>query len=146
MNLSRAKTGRQRYIHSVMTHYLRHIFLIVAAIGLLLVVRPANAQELTFLSGIDDLPLMPGLQEDTDLTLVFDSAEGRFVETYATGNMTPLAVSEFYRLGLPQLGWLHDGIATFQRDGEILVILPASSTNDDGTTTVRFALSPQNNN
>jgi hypothetical protein len=125
--------------------YLRHI-LAVAVLGLMVVARPAMPQELTFLSGIDDLPLTPGLQENTELTLIFDSAEGRFVEAYAVGNVTEMAVSEFYRQSLPQLGWLHDGMATFQRDGEVLVILPSPSTGSGYTTTVRFALSPQNSN
>ncbi len=126
---------------------LRYLTGIVVVIGMMALSHTVKSQELTFLSGIDDLPLMPGLVENTDLTLIFDSAEGRFVEAYAEGDVTELAVSEFYRQSLPQLGWLHDGLVTFQRDGEVLIILPTPSTEGSGaSTTVRFALSPMNSN
>ena len=123
---------------------LRPVLYVVAIVVLTMAARVSFAQELSFLSGIDDLPLMPGLEEQTDLTLVFDSAEGRYVEAYAVGNVTELAVSQFYQQSLPQLGWLHDGLVTYQRDGEILVILSSPSPDGSSATTVRFALSPQN--
>ena len=125
---------------------LRSVLYAVVIVVLAVAARPGMAQELSFLSGIDDLPLMPGLLEQTDLTLVFDSAEDRYVEAYATGNVTELTVSQFYQQSLPQLGWLHDGLVTYQRDGEILIILSSPSPDGSSATTVRFALSPQNSN
>ena len=143
----------QRYTVCMICKRLRPILTVVATvvtvaiIAMMIIARPVAAQELTFLSGIDDLPLMPGLQEQIDLTLVFDSAEGRYVEAYAEGDVTALAISQFYQQSLPQLGWMHDGLVTYQRDGEILVILSSPSPADSGSaTTVRFALSPQGSN
>ena len=84
---------------------------------------------------------MPGLYEDMDLTLVFDSSEGRYVEAYAIGEVTQMAVAEFYRFSLPQLGWRQDGLNKYRRDGEVLIVLPSAQTED--LTSVRFALSPE---
>lgn len=103
----------------------------------------ASAQE--FVSGIEDLPLMPGLTETDEGSLVFESATGRFVEVYAIGDMEPSRVTGFYGESLPQLGWQQAGPTIYRRDGEILMIeyLPAAETG--GPLTVRFALSPAGN-
>jgi len=132
----------QRYIVDMYTMPFqlsrRYLFALVA--GLLLLGSPLRAQD-AFLSGIEDMPMMPGLYEVLDTTLVFDSSEGRYVEAYASGDVTPLAVAEFYRNSLPQLGWQLDGNNTFRREGEELVILATEAL--DGLTSVRFALSPE---
>ncbi len=112
----------------------------LVATGCWLWIASAQAQEAAFLSGVEDMPLMPGLAENLDTTLVFDSAEGRYVEAYAEGRVTELQVAEFYRASLPQLGWYQAGLNTYRRDNELLVIFASPISKD--WTRVQFALSP----
>lgn len=123
---------------------IRHFTAAVFGAAVVLSVSLALSAQLraqdAFLSGIEDMPLMAGLYEILDTTLIFDSPEGRYVEAYARGDVTQLAVAEFYRRSLPQLGWRQSGINTFQRDGEVLDIVATGASN--GMTSVRFALSP----
>lgn len=93
-----------------------------------------------FVGGIEDLPLMPGLVEAPEAGMVFDTAAGRIVETYATGPASVARVVDFYAATLPQLGWRRRGEAAFGREGELLRLefLPGP----DGELTVRFSLSP----
>ena len=65
----------------------------------------AGAQSASFLSVIEDLPLMPGLTEDLEAAMTFDSAGGRIAEARAQGALSAKAVRLFYHEALPQLGW-----------------------------------------
>ena len=96
-----------------------------------------------FVSGIEDLPLMDGLREAEEESMVFDTVAGRIVESYASGAVTRRQVLEFYASTLPQLGWRRRGETTFQRENEILK-LEFSTTAANPALTVRFALSPAN--
>ncbi len=98
-----------------------------------------------FFSGIEDFPLMPGLTELPDATLIFDSPSGRFVEAYATGRTSLPEMEQFYSSSLPQLGWDATGASSYQREGEVLEIKIVGPAADDGTRTVRFAISPTGN-
>jgi len=93
-----------------------------------------------FVSGIEDLPLMQGLEE-TEGGMVFDSPAGRIVEAVAVGKVSREDVLDFYIETLPQLGWTPAGQGVFRREGEVLRIeFPG---RDGSGTTVRFALSPE---
>ncbi len=94
----------------------------------------------SFLSVIDDVPLMPGLAERRDAAVVFDKPEGRIVETEATGRLVRAEVLKFYAASLPQLGWQARGEGRFLRDREELALSFASGPG--GALTVRFTLSP----
>lgn len=109
------------------------------ALAFLTLAAPARAAG-GFVDGIDDLPLMAGLAASGEPT-IFDAAQGRVVEALASGAPSRSAVLDFYTGTLPQLGWRHDGVGRFVREGERLVIEfpPASS----GVTQVRFFLSPE---
>lgn len=98
-----------------------------------------------FFRGIEDFTLMPGLTELPDATLIFDSPSGRFVEAYATGRVTPEGMERFYSSSLPQLGWSPAAGSSYQREGEVLEIEIVGPAADDGTRTVRFAISPAGN-
>lgn len=93
----------------------------------------------TFLSNLDDIPLMPGLTERKDLAISFDKPEGRIVEAQAEGRLAADAVAKFYATTLPQLGWRDQGGSRFRRENEELRI---SLGKTDQTVVVRFALSP----
>jgi len=102
--------------------------------------RPAQSQGASFLSVIDDVPLMPGLTERPDAAVVFDKPEGRIVETEATGRLVRAEVLKFYAASLPQLGWRARAEGRFLRDKEELALSFASGAG--GALTVRFTLSP----
>jgi hypothetical protein len=93
----------------------------------------------TFVAGINDLPLMPGLIEIAGTSTVFDKPSGRIVEAYATGKGSIADLVKFYVATLPQLGWHRTGDLYFERDKEQLLLTPVE---DGGTLTVRFNLSP----
>ena len=83
--------------------------------------RSLRAQETQrFVSVIDDLPLMDGLVEDLGSATVFETAEGRIVEVFASGVLEQDQLLVFYDKTLPQLGWLRIKRGLFHREGEIL--------------------------
>lgn len=100
---------------------------------------PARAGGDGFLSVFEDLPLMPGLAEDTARGMAFDTPGGRVVEAVAWGEATTGQVRRFYAEALPQLGWRQVGEGVYRREGEELRLeLMAES----GKVTVRFASAP----
>ena len=106
---------------------------------LLLGGTPAGAAD-GFLSEVEDLPLMPGLNERPDAGVAFDKPGGRIVEAYAVGAVERTAVLSFYAETLPQLGWQAAGTDEYRRDGEVLRLAVAA---EDGMTSVRFSLAPR---
>ncbi len=126
------------------------LVLSMVLLAALFVLAPARAGEhaatpATFVSGIEDLPLMEGLTEAPGGALIFDTPGGRIVETYASGALSRRDVLDFYAATLPQLGWKRIGDTAFSRENEILRLeftaLDAMSLKGTGVT-VRFALSP----
>jgi hypothetical protein len=112
-------------------------------------IHPAQAQAQvmsaggTFVEGIDDLPLMPGLVGVADQSLVFDKPDGRIVQAVAAGRVQASAVRSFYADTAPQLGWKSAGEGRFTRDGESLRIELIDSGAPGGALTVRFLVNPQ---
>jgi len=129
---------------------LSDIVLILACFWTLAAIAPALsqdalAQEPAFVAGIEDLPLMPGLDPVAEAGVVFDKPSGRIVESYAEGAMTRAQVEAFYRRTLPQLGWRavdrsSDTEPTFLREGERLAL---SFLGREGDLVVRFTLQPE---
>ncbi len=99
----------------------------------------ASGAKGSFLKGLDDLPLTPGLREIKDAGVVFDKPEGRIVEAYAEGRLSVAKVRSFYAATLPQLGWRAEGAGRYRREGEVLSI--GFRATGKGLT-VRFSLSP----
>jgi hypothetical protein len=93
-----------------------------------------------FLSRLEDLPLAPGLSEDTKAGVSFDTADGRIVEAFAHGQVTERQVLDFYRETLPQLGWTLESPTQYRRGGERLRI---ALMPDAQGLIVRYSLSPQ---
>lgn len=100
----------------------------------------ARAAESGFVSGIDDLPLMPGLAPVDDAGLVFDKPGGRIVEAVAVGRVGTDEVLSFYARIAPQLGWRPEAEGRFVREGEVLQLFVSGSPE---LTTVRFTLLPR---
>ena len=113
----------------------------LAALALLLsAISPAWAAE--YLKAVSDLPLADGLKEQTEKATVFDTPLGRIVNAYATGNVKPTAVLDFYDDTLPALGWDRQKAGTYHRKKEILKIDVWGP--DEGPTNVSYTLSSQN--
>jgi len=111
----------------------------LAFAALLLLAAPSAGAE-GFVTGIEDLPLAPGLAEVGNAGTVFDTAAGRIVEVFAVGRVAPEDVARFYRDALPQLGWHATGGMAFEREGEKLSIALQQNGAD---LTVRFSLTPE---
>ena len=101
-----------------------------------------------FVDGIEDLPLMPGMENVPDASLAFDTDTGRIVVAFAeeaqAGAMDFSAVVGFYASTMPQLGWtaaaLSEKMVRWTREGEEL-ILEAVAVRPE--LVVRFSLSPE---
>lgn len=123
---------------------LRRIFAIAATLTVVMPagIAAAGAAE-RFFAGIEDLPVMPGLEQIQDAGLSFDKPEGRIVEVAASGKVSRREVVEFYRAVLPQLGWRAAGKGRYRREGEHLNLSFSTSGSASGPRlTVRFSLRP----
>ena len=100
---------------------------------------PAAAQGPAYLADVDDLPLAPGLVEDTDARVAFDKPEGRIVQAMASGRADPAGVRVFYAETLPGLGWRRAAEGTWTRGPETLRMIVDTR---DGRVVVRFAIAP----
>jgi hypothetical protein len=115
--------------------------LALAAIAAGLAAAPAWGEDATaYLSGVEDLPLMPGLAEIGGTTTVFDANSGRIVEAYAAGAVKREQVVEFYARTLPALGWQPEDASRFRREDELLQI---DFLGGGDRLTVRFPLNPE---
>lgn len=115
------------------------------AAGLLTLALCRTAAADGFAETVSDLPLMPGLTEQTEHAMVFDKPNGRIVELAAAGPVDPSAVLGFYGRTLPQLGWRPratgpDGARFVRADEELSIAVDAPT---GGATTVRFSLTPR---
>lgn len=116
--------------------------LIVAGLLGAAATTPTAAQQkaaATFVPGLEDLPLMPGLRPVEPASTYFDSPAGRIVIAYAGGPLERPAIQAFYATTLPQLGWTRAGDTDYRRDGETLRI----EIGEARPPLVRFTLSPQ---
>lgn len=102
-----------------------------------------------FLSGMGDVPVMPGLAPAEEEPLVFDKPGGRIAQSVMAGRVDRKAVIAFYAQTMPQLGWKaapQTAAGTrFLRDGEELrleFVEPGAASSRAGVTTVRFSLMP----
>lgn len=99
----------------------------------------ASALAGAFLTGTEDIPLMPGLHEEPGAGLVFDTPGGRIVEAYARGDSGREQVMSFYAQTLPQLGWTTNPDGSFRRDAERLRL----DVTGGHPVTVHFIVSPE---
>lgn len=93
-----------------------------------------------FFEALYDVPVMPGLSELPDKSLVFDKPSGRVAQASAAGkSVAGEAIRAFYAETLPQLGWAPVGADTYVREGEKLVLSVGSQA---GYNVVQFTLAP----
>lgn len=93
-----------------------------------------------FVTGFDDLPLMPGMTEIPDTDVSFDTTAGRIVIAFARTPARAEKIRTFYRTALPQLGWREQSKTGYAREDEVLSF---DYLTDGPDTIVRFSLLPQ---
>ncbi len=93
-----------------------------------------------FVTGIADLPLMPGLEEIDGSAMVFSKPQGRIIEVMARGAVTRDAVRAFYDRTLPQLGWRRQEAGGWQRENELLRF---NMRDNKLGLIIQFSLTPQ---
>jgi hypothetical protein len=86
-----------------------------------LLAAAGQVQAADYLEGHEDLPLLAGLVQDRDSVMVFDTPQGRIVETFAQTRESRETVLAAYAEALPQMGWTRKAPGKFVRDGETLV-------------------------
>jgi hypothetical protein len=114
--------------------------MILILIGCLFMTK-AQAQGTTdFFDSLYDVPRMPGLKEIPELSLNFESPQGRVAEAGATfSGVNPANILRFYQQVLPSFGWQSQGGSFFAREGETLHIV-IDEPNAPGI--VRLYISP----
>ena len=118
------------------------LFLLVLTV---LVVAPASLiaqQGSRFLSVMDEMPLMPGLEEVKDASVIFDGPSGRIIEAFVVGSVPVDAIWAFYAAALPQLGWTRQANGEYRRDAEILRIEVGPALAGAKGADARFVLRP----
>ncbi len=95
--------------------------ILAACFAAALIAAAGDARAADYLKGHEDLPLLAGLVQDRDSVMVFDTPQGRVVETYAQTQKTKADVLAAYAEALPQMGWTKKSAGKFVRDGETLV-------------------------
>ncbi len=118
----------------------RTLIVFLAAFFLLLARPAAAGGGGAYLSAVDDLPLMAGLNEALDHGVVFDAPQGRIVQAYASGPVSRAEVVSFYAATLPQLGWRPAGPLRFVREGEQLAL--EITAVGPASVTVLFIITP----
>lgn len=128
----------------MMIRYLKFIVVLYAVIGLSFPGKADTSAAIpefrpVFSKAISDLPVMPGLREDTDSIVIFDKPNGRFIETRATGGVPPQKIEHFYRQALPALGWTAMAANGYSRGNETLTLVIRP---EDNISSVSFTITP----
>ena len=94
-----------------------------------------------FFESLNDVPLMPGLYELLDESVVFDKAQGRIIESSAASDeLAEAEIKGFYEQALPQMGWERITPQTFVRQDERLTM---ELKEQDNYSIVQFTVSPR---
>lgn len=98
---------------------------------LFMFIIPAKA---AFLEGLEDFPIMKGLNEVKTESISFGNEEGRFVEaSLKSESLNFNQVTKFYIDTLPQMGWKFQGkrenTLIFYREGEVLELEKLESSD-----------------
>lgn len=101
---------------------------------------PAQGQKPAFFEALYDVPVMPGLEERKDQTMVFDKPDGKIATVSAFSKERKGAqILTFYTEILPQFGWKKTNKNQYVRDKEQLELIV---TDKQAGTDVQFTLSP----
>lgn len=115
--------------------------LVLAVLGLMIAPMVMAQEGPRFFQSLNDVPLMPGLYELTEESMVFDKPEGRIGQSSAAGSGVKTEdIKAFYGQALPQLGWMKTTDDRYVRADEALEF---DVSQEDGYNVVRFSVEPQ---
>ena len=133
-----------------MNYFKRGIGILMISVALIMMPKLSFAEngsaykvhEQQFFESLD-VPLMPGLYEIPEETIVFDKPDGRIIESQAASDhLGSVQIREFYENSLPQMGWIRVSPESFVRQEEILTM----EIREQGAYhIVRFLVSPREN-
>lgn len=93
-----------------------------------------------FFSALHDIPLMDGMTEIQDETMMFDKPGGRIIDAYAISDrLSSQDITLYYNATLPQFGWGKTDNLHFYRDKEILSL---SFPKHDDATLLKISIRP----
>ena len=115
------------------------IFFLGVLICAILITENSNTAP-KFIPGVNGLPLVTGLVLMPGRHIIFDTPEGRIIEAFADGKISPANILAFYTDTLPQLGWIVKSKNEFERENEVLRI--EVSANKKNQSIVRFFITP----
>ena len=118
---------------------IKPIFFLGILICAILIAKISNTAP-KFIPGVNGLPLVTGLVLMPGRHIIFDTPEGRIIEAFADGRISPTNILAFYKDTLPQLGWNVKSKNEFQRENEVLRI--EVSANKKNQSIVRFFITP----
>ena len=101
---------------------MRLILCLVFWLGVALASVPLAHAETLQQKWIGDVPIMAGLDVETGLGFAFDSADGRIVMIYTSGDVAPAKLETYYAQALPPLGWEAVDARIWRRGAERLTI------------------------
>ena len=119
---------------------MRLVLLLILFVVIVAPISGTAQQAARFLSVMEEMPLMPGLLELTDVAVTFDGPSGRIIQAFAAGSLQVDKVRAFYAAALPQLGWARQANGEYRRDAEILRL--EVSLASDGGAGVHYMLRP----
>lgn len=126
-------------------------FLILAVLSPAIIISAAQESwaqdgiaDAPLVAGVEGVPLMPGLAEAPDLTVIFDKPQGRIIDATAFGNVGLAEAYAYYRSALAETGWapllrkVVDGILVVRGEEVLHVRLRREGPG----IAVHFSLSP----
>jgi len=112
----------------------------IALLSFLIISAPVMAETARFFEALYDVPIMPGLRELPDQTMLFDKPDGRIASVVAaSGVLKEGQIAAFYEDVLPQLGWKKTTENQYVREDSQLSM---EIVRKDPLTAVHFTLSP----
>ena len=118
---------------------IKPIFFLGILICSILITKISNTAP-KFIPGVNGLPLVTGLVLMPGRHIIFDTPEGRIIEAFADGKISPANILGFYKDTLPQLGWIVKSKNEFERENEVLRI--EVFANKKNQSIVRFFITP----
>ena len=100
----------------------------------------AICNEISFVNGINDIPIFKNMKNIEDSLVVFDTNKGRFVTSEIFGENNQKKIESYYEKILPNLGWKKIKTSKYQRDEEILDL---EYKNIDEKVHLIFKISPK---
>ena len=76
--------------------------------------------EISFVNGINDIPIFKNMKNIEDSLVVFDTNKGRLITSEIFGENNQKKIESYYEKILPNLGWEKLKSSKYLRDGEIL--------------------------